>query len=70
VRKLWTARTEQRVECLLDSSQTQRLKHKLCSIMDQDKDSLRLYYLGNNYETRIEHFGVKEGYDPQGALMV
>ena len=57
-------------ECLLDAAQCRLLQHKLCSIMDAEKDSLRFYYLGNHYETRIEHFGVKSGYDPEGVLMV
>jgi CRISPR-associated protein Cas2 len=57
-------------ECLLDASQSQLLKHKLCSIMDKEKDSLRFYYLGNNYQTKIEHFGVKASYDPEGPLMI
>ena len=38
--------------------------------MDKEKDSLRLYYLGNKYENRIEQFGRKTGYDPEGLLMV
>lgn len=57
-------------ECLLDAAQCRLLQQKLCSIMDAEKDSLRFYYLGNHYETRIEHFGVKSGYDPEGVLMV
>lgn len=38
--------------------------------MDEEKDSLRFYYLGNNYETKIEHFGAKADYEPEGLLMV
>ncbi len=38
--------------------------------MDETKDSLRFYYLGAKYETKIEHYGIKEAYDPQGALLV
>ena len=57
-------------ECLLDAAQTQVLKHKLCAIMDKEKDSLRFYYLGNRYETKIEHFGAKESYNPEGTLVV
>ena len=57
-------------ECLLDAAQSQLLKHKLCGIMDKYKDSLRFYYLGNNYETKIEHFGVKESYNPEGPLVI
>ena len=57
-------------ECLLDASQAKRLKHQLVSIMDAEKDSLRCYYLGNNYQTKIEHVGAKETYDPEGVLIV
>lgn len=57
-------------ECLLDAAECRRLQAKLCSIMDAEKDSLRFYYLGNRYDTKIEHFGVKEAYDPGGVLLV
>ena len=40
------------------------------NIMDENKDSLRFYYLGNHYQTKIEHFGVKESYEPEGLLMI
>ena len=57
-------------ECLLDAAQCKQLQHRLLAIMDEEKDSLRFYYLGNRYEMRIEHFGVKSGYAPEGALIV
>ena len=57
-------------ECLVDAAQCKQLQHKLLGIMDKEKDSLRFYYLGKNYETRIEHFGVKAGYAPEGALII
>lgn len=57
-------------ECLLNPSQCKQLQNKLCSIMDEEKDSLRFYYLGDKYQARIEHFGVKSGYDPEGVLML
>ena len=46
------------------------LQAKLCSIMDAEKDSLRFYYLGNKYESKIEHFGAKQTYEPEGALIL
>ena len=46
------------------------LQAKLCKIMDPEKDSLRFYYLGNRYENKIEHFGVKASYDPADVLML
>lgn len=56
-------------ECLVDATQAAMLQHKLLTIMDEEKDSLRFYYLGNKYRTKIEHFGAKAGYDIEGALI-
>lgn len=57
-------------ECSLDAAQARTLKEKLVKLMDPELDSLRFYYLGNNYDKKIEHFGRKTGYDPEGVLMV
>lgn len=57
-------------ECILDSSQALLLKDKLISLIDEEKDSLRFYYLGNKYQTKVEHFGAKAGYEAEGVLMV
>ena len=40
-------------ECVLDSSQALMLKDKLLSLIDEEKDSLRFYYLGNKYQTKV-----------------
>lgn len=55
-------------ECLLDPAQCRLLKAKLLLVMDEKADSLRLYYLGDRYQTKVEHFGAKSGYDPEGTL--
>lgn len=57
-------------ECVLDAAQCKTLQNKLLSLMEDDKDSLRFYYLGNKYQTKIEHFGAKKSYEPEGVLMV
>ena len=57
-------------ECLLNPMQNKVLQAKLIEIMDTEKDSLRFYYLGKKYENRIEHFGCKSSYDPEGTLML
>lgn len=46
-------------ECDMDAAKCREVKHILEDIIDKDKDSLRLYYLGNNYKTKIEHIGAK-----------
>ena len=48
-------------ECLLDAAQCRMLQAKLVSIMDEELDSLRFYYLGNQYEQKIQHFGRNGG---------
>lgn len=48
-------------ECILDNAQSIALKAALTDIIDVEKDSLRFYYLGNNYQTKIEHIGVDRG---------
>ena len=57
-------------ECLLDAAQCRSLQAKLCKIMDPEKDSLRFYYLGNRYESKIEHFGAKTSYSPEDTLIL
>lgn len=57
-------------ECLLDSAQCKALQAKLCDIIDIEKDSLRFYYLGNKYESKIEHFGCKNTYRPEDAVIL
>lgn len=57
-------------ECLLDPTQFTELKHRLEKIIDPEKDSVRYYFLGNNWKNRVEHIGAKAGYDPEGVLML
>ena len=57
-------------ECLLEPAQCKLLQAKLLSIMDAEKDSLRFYYLGKRYESKIEHFGCKVSYLPEGTLLI
>lgn len=57
-------------ECSLDAGQAARLQAALLAMIDPEKDSLRFYNLGNNYRNKIIHFGVKQGYDPEGTLIV
>ncbi len=48
-------------ECRVDSTQYARLKHDICAVIDKDCDSVRFYRLGENYATKVEHFGVERG---------
>ena len=57
-------------EADLDYSSFMKLKSRLLELIDQKHDSIRFYYLGNNWEHRVEHFGVKEGYNPEGVIII
>lgn len=57
-------------ECILDASQLLLLKDRLTSMINEEEDSLRFYYLGNKYQTKVEHFGIKTSYEPEGTLMI
>ena len=48
-------------ECILDQAQSIMLKQSLVDIIDENVDSLRFYYLGNKYQTKVEHVGVERG---------
>lgn len=57
-------------ECVMDAAKTREVKEKLVKIIDKEKDSLRFYYLGNNYKNKVEHIGVKESYDIEAPLIL
>ena len=56
-------------ECLLDAAQCKQLQHKLCSIMDESVDSLRFYQLGNHYQNKVEHIGVRPPFHQDDVLI-
>lgn len=45
------------------------VKDKLIKLIDPKKDSLRFYYLGNDWKKKVEHIGAKAGYDSEGLIM-
>ncbi len=57
-------------EADLDYSAFLKLKDRLVKLIDPGKDSLRFYYLGNNWKKRVEHIGAKETYDPEGVIII
>lgn len=57
-------------EANLDYSAFLKLKDRLIKLIDQEQDSLRFYYLGNNWERRVEHIGAKKTYNPEGVIII
>ena len=57
-------------EADLDYSTFLKLKASLLELIDDKEDSLRFYYLGNNWERKVEHVGAKESYNPEGVIIL
>lgn len=57
-------------ECLLDPAQLVLLKNILLEIIDMESDSLRIYYLGKNWNRRVEHFGITPPYTHEEPIIL
>jgi len=57
-------------ECVLDAAKCREVQHKLELIIDKNKDSLRFYYLGNNYKNKVEHIGAKPSFNIEDVLIL
>lgn len=57
-------------EIEVDYAQWTFLKNRLCELIDPEQDSLRFYYLGKNWQSKVEHVGAKPGLDLNGPLIL
>jgi CRISPR-associated protein Cas2 len=57
-------------ECLVTPAEFEMLKFRLNEIIDIEKDSIRYYFLGKNYQSKMEHIGAKTTYEIDGILIV
>ncbi len=56
-------------EIEVEPAQWIQLRQRLCDLIDPALDSLRFYYLGANWERRVEHVGTKPALDLKGPLV-
>jgi CRISPR-associated protein Cas2 len=56
-------------ECIVDPEQWARLRQRLLDGFDETEDSLRFYFLGSNWDGRIEHHGQQTAVDLGGPLI-
>lgn len=56
-------------ECLIDPARLKQLQATLERLMDKDLDSLRFYYLGDDWQRRVEHIGAKPSRNLEGTLI-
>lgn len=57
-------------ECLVDPAQWAVMRQKLIDEIDENRDSLRFYFLGTNWRRRVEHVGAKKSIDQEGPLII
>lgn len=57
-------------ECLVDPAQCKKIEIELEKIIDKENDSLRFYYLGEKYDSKVKHIGAKYSYDMEGVLLI
>lgn len=56
-------------ECSVDPAQLVEIKHELERIIDNDSDNVRIYYMGKNWEKKIETLGKSESYNPDSGVL-
>ena len=56
-------------ECQIDPAQWAQLRHRLLELYEPAEDSLRFYFLGANWQRRVEHHGAKASTDLTGPLI-
>ena len=56
-------------ECIVDSTQYATLKIELSAIIDETKDSLRFYRIGDNSKIQVTHIAIKASLDLEGPLI-
>ncbi len=57
-------------ECDIDPAQWAMLKQELIDIIEPDSDSLRFYYLGKNWQRKVEHIGAKPTFDLRSDTLI
>ena len=57
-------------EIEVDGASWTLLKRELCDLIDPESDSLRFYYLGSEWQRKVEHVGAKPALDLNGPLIL
>ena len=57
-------------ECNVDPAQWETLKDELLSLYKKEEDSLRFYFLGSNWQRRLEHYGKESKLNIDDLLII
>lgn len=56
-------------ELKVEPAQWTECRMRLLERIDPAQDSLRFYFLGANWQRRVEHVGIQKGFDIDGPLI-
>ena len=57
-------------ECRVDPAQWAELRRRLLDLYNPAEDSLRFYFLGAKWQSRVQHHGAKPALNPEGPLLI
>lgn len=57
-------------ECSVDPAQLVEIKSGLSSIIDDEKDSVRIYHMGKSWEHKVETIGRNDSYNPDSGVLL
>ena len=57
-------------ECVIDPASFTKLRYQLLETIDKEKDSIRFYLLGNNWNRKVEFIGKITSYDVNDSLII
>jgi CRISPR-associated protein Cas2 len=56
-------------ECIIDPARLKQLQASLEKLIDRETDSVRYYFLGDEWRGRVVHVGAKASLDLEGTLI-
>lgn len=57
-------------ECVVDPGQFAELRQRLSAIINHEKDTIRFYFLGSNWDNKVEFIGLQTAYEVNGELII
>jgi CRISPR-associated protein Cas2 len=57
-------------ECIIEPAMFKLLQHQLSEIIDVEKDSIRFYFLGDEWRSRVQHIGAKKSIDIEKPMIL
>lgn len=57
-------------ECVVDPGQWVVLKNRVLKIYKPEEDSIRFYFMGSNWQRKVEHYGIKKVPDVEKDFLI